>query len=91
MYLFKNALLINSQGLLVRDYDQKQETEAYGVGAAVLLPWAMFFPKLNGGAGIEDLSEEFDVTTQLIEYRIKICGAMALFKSRQRHRNSIRA
>jgi hypothetical protein len=85
------ALLINSQGLLVRDYDTKQEAEAYGVGAAVLLPWALFFPRLNGGAAIEDLSEEFDVTTQLVEYRIKICGATALFRSRQRHRLGVRA
>lgn len=84
------ALLVNSQGLLVRDYDTKQEAEAYGVGAAVLLPWALFFPKINAGAGVEDLSEEFDVTSQLIEYRIKICGATALFRSRQRRRAIVR-
>lgn len=80
------ALLINAQGLLVRDYDAKQESEAYGVGAAVLLPWALFFPRLNAGAGVEELSEEFDVTRQLVDYRIKICGASSLFRSRQARR-----
>jgi hypothetical protein len=76
------TLVVNSQGLLVRDFDKRQEEEAYGVGAAVLLPWSFFFPKLNVGASVEELSEIFDVTGQLVEYRIKICGATALFRAR---------
>lgn len=80
------TLLLNSEGLLVRDFDKRQEEEAYGVGAAVLLPWKFFFPKLNKGEGIEELAEVFDVTQQLVMYRIKICGATALFKARSRSR-----
>ena len=76
------ALVINSQGLLIRDFKKKQEEEAYGVGAAVLLPWMFFFPRLNGGMSIEELSEVFDVTTQLVEDRIKVSGATALYRSR---------
>jgi len=78
------SLVVNEHGLLVRDYNKTQEAEAYGVGAAVLLPWVLFFPRLNAGADVEALSEEFNVTRQLVEYRIKICGATALFRSRQR-------
>jgi Zn-dependent peptidase ImmA (M78 family) len=76
------TLVVNSQGLLVRDFDKRQEEEAYGVGAAVLLPWNFLFPKINQGAPVEELSEIFDVTRQLVEYRIKICGATALFRAR---------
>jgi|SRR5579864_3256225 len=77
------SLVVNSQGLLVRDFNKKQEEEAYGVGAAVLLPWNLFFPRINKGTTLEDLAEEFDVTTQLVEYRVKITGASALYRSRQ--------
>lgn len=80
------TLIVNSEGLLVRDFDKRQEEEAYGVGAAVLLPWKFFFPKLNQGEGIEELAEAFDVTQQLVTYRIKICGATALFRARSRSR-----
>jgi IrrE N-terminal-like domain len=76
------SLVVNSGGLLVRDFDKRQEEEAYGVGAAVLLPWVFLFPKLNQGTSVEELSEMFDVTKQLVEYRIKICGATSLFRAR---------
>lgn len=67
-----------------RDFNKKQEQEAYGVGAAVLLPWRLFFPMLNKGVGVEDLAEAFDVTRELVLYRIKICGASSLYSNRQR-------
>jgi len=68
-----------------RDFNKKQETEAYGVGAAVLLPWRLFFPVLNGGANCDQLSEAFDVTRDLIQYRIKVCGASSLYSKRQKN------
>jgi IrrE N-terminal-like domain len=82
------SLVVNSQGLLVRDFDKKQEEQAYGVGAAVLLPWNLFFPRINKGTALEGLAEEFDVTTQLVEYRIKVTGASALYRSRQLAKSS---
>ena len=48
------------------------ETEAYGMGAAALLPWAEFFGLLNSGSSAAKMAEHFDVSLQLIEYRIKI-------------------
>jgi hypothetical protein len=54
------------------------------VGAAVLLPWKFLFPRLNRGEGTEELAEVFDVTQQLVRYRIQICGATALFRARAR-------
>lgn len=70
-----------------RDFDKKQEQEAYGVGAAVLLPWRLFFPMLNGGDDFDKLSEAFDVTRELVQYRIKVCGASSLYTNRQRNRS----
>ncbi len=69
-----------------RDFNKKQEQEAYGVGAAVLLPWRLFFPMLNGGDSFDRLSEAFDVTRELVQYRIKVCGASSLYSKRQRSR-----
>jgi Zn-dependent peptidase ImmA (M78 family) len=67
-----------------RDFNKKQEHEAYGVGAAVLLPWRLFFPMLNRGDNVASLSEAFDVTRELVQYRIKVCGAFPLYSKRQR-------
>jgi IrrE N-terminal-like domain len=79
------ALVLNAAGLHVRDFNKRQEEEAFGVGAAVLLPWSLLFHKLNAGAELEELSELFDVTVQLLEYRIKVTGATALYRSRRNH------
>lgn len=76
-------LVVNSDGHLVRDYHKRQEEEAYGVGAAVLIPWARLYHLLDAGNTIEELSEMFDVTTQLVQYRIKVTGASRLYHSRQ--------
>lgn len=84
-------LVIRADGLLVRDFIDAQEKQAFGVGAAVLMPWSFFFPRLNKGMSSLELSEEFDVTTQLVEYRIKITGATKLYEARQRIRVSAHA
>lgn len=79
-------LVLSKGGVEVRDYNKAQEEEAYGIGAAVLLPWPPFFTRLNGGACAEDIAENFEVTPQLVHYRIKICGAWRLYQSRQNAR-----
>ncbi len=79
-----SKVLVHGNGLHFRDYDAEQEKEAYGIGAAALLPWSTFFCALNAGQNAKDLAEEYDVTTHLIEYRIKITGAYRLYRSRRR-------
>lgn len=71
-------------GLRVRDYNAEQEMEAYGVGAAVLLPWNSFYHVLDSGERIEAIAERYDVTTQLVQYRIKTTGATNLYRNRCR-------
>lgn len=83
----KPTKIIVKVGMGVRDYDKAIEQEAYGVGAAVLIPWRLLYPLLDAGSSVEELSEVFDVTTQLIEYRIKVCGASRLYAARQRKPN----
>jgi Bacterial regulatory proteins, gntR family/IrrE N-terminal-like domain len=66
--------------------NKKQEHEAYGVGAAALLPRAAFFPAINRGMAVHELVEQFEISPQFVEYRIKITGAHALYRARQRAR-----
>jgi hypothetical protein len=77
-------VMVVGDGLNFRDYDPGREKEAYGIGAAALLPWSTFFAAVNAGRRIEEMAEEYQVTTQLIEYRIKITGAYRLYRSRSR-------
>jgi hypothetical protein len=73
-----------ADGIEVRDYDKSQEEEAYGIGAAALLPWQSFFKSLNAGRTVDELAETHEVTPDLISYRIKITGAYRLYQARQR-------
>src|SRR5712692_9461519 len=79
-----SSLIPTADGLQARDYIKAQEEEAYGVGAAALIPWGTFFPALNVGRTIDELTESYDVTPELIQYRIKITGASRLYQARQR-------
>jgi hypothetical protein len=78
------GLVRSSDGLRMRDYDKAQEEEAFGVGAAALLPWEAFFRAINGGTTINQLAERYELSTQLITYRVKITGAYKLYNARQR-------
>jgi len=85
-----SGLICISDGLQVRDYNKAQEHEAYGVGAAALIPWVTLFPALNAGRSINELAETFEVTPDLIQYRIKITGEFRIYQARQRRMGTIR-
>ncbi len=70
-------------GLSSRDFDASQEREAYGVGAAAIMPWASFFHDLDEGASIEEIAARYEISTALVVYRIRITGATNLHRSRQ--------
>ncbi len=78
-----SKIVADSSTVRARDFDRKCETEAYGIGAAALLPWSQFFHLMNNGSTVSEIAEHFEVSTQLIEYRIKITGASRLYRSRQ--------
>lgn len=81
-----SQLVIQPDGVVIRDFDRAQEEDAYGVGAAALLPWGGFFRAINLGRTADEVAEEYDVTAELVEYRIKIAGAFHLYKARQRQK-----
>ena len=78
-------------GLSTRDYDALQEQEAYGVGAAAIMPWTSFYHDLDARMSVEEIATKYRISTELAAYRIKITGAMNLYRSRQKARTSRRA
>lgn len=79
-----SVLAVRTDGVQVREYLESQEREAYGVGAAALMPWETLFSALNRGAAVHELADAYDVTSELVTYRIKITGAYRLYEARQR-------
>jgi hypothetical protein len=75
-----------AHGLKVRDYHAAQEKEAYGIGSAALLPWRSFLTALKLGKSVTELAEMFDVSPELIQYRIKITAGSNLYNKKQRER-----
>jgi hypothetical protein len=68
----------------MRDYNKAQEEEAFGVGAAALIPWEPFFRAINAGRTIHQLAEVYELSKPLITYRVQITGAHRLYRACQR-------
>jgi len=77
-------LTFDSGALRARDFNKPLEKEAFGVGAAALLPWSTFFRRLDEGKTRIQIAEEYEVTEDLVRYRIQITGAFRLYQARQR-------
>lgn len=65
---------LSSDLLGSRDYNKKDETEAYGVGAAALVPFAGLCHFVAQGLSLAEIARHYDVTKPLIEYRVRITG-----------------
>ena len=52
-------------GVIARDYNKKQESEADGIGAAALLPWNTFFHSINDGMTADEIAGKYEVSNQL--------------------------
>jgi hypothetical protein len=57
---------------LARDYRKLDEEEAYGVGAAALLPFAALRKSVLGGKTAAEIARHFRVSRNLVEYRLKV-------------------
>jgi len=55
------------------------------------MPWTSLFHDLDEGMAIEEIAKKYKVSTELAAYRIKITGAINLYRSRQKARTSRRA
>ena len=63
-----------------RDYRRSDEEEAYGVGAAALVPYAALKRLLLQGKSARDISAHFRVSRELVEYRMKVTHLWREFK-----------
>lgn len=71
----------NSRGeTIARDYHQEIEEEAYGTGAAALVPYLGLKRFVAEGRSSADIAKHFRVSKALIEYRIKISRLWDTYK-----------
>ena len=63
-----------------RDYRRTDEEEAYGVGAAALVPYAALKRLLLQGKNSRDIGAHFRVSRDLVEYRMKVTHLWSEFK-----------
>ena len=57
---------------LARDYNQDDEEAAYAVGAAALIPYAALRRLVRAGRRADQIARHFQVSRQLVEYRLKV-------------------
>ncbi|MFN0119832.1 MAG: ImmA/IrrE family metallo-endopeptidase [Blastocatellia bacterium] len=72
-----------------RDYNQDDEEEAYGVGAAALVPFTALKRMTGQGKTAREMARHFEVSRQLIIFRLKISFLWAEYK--ERHPEEARA
>ena len=74
----------NKQGkTIARDYNEADEEAAYAVGAAALVPFAGLRRLMRRGLTSIEIARHFNVSRELVEYRLKVCRLWAEY--RQRH------
>ncbi|HEV7700293.1 MAG TPA: ImmA/IrrE family metallo-endopeptidase [Pyrinomonadaceae bacterium] len=57
---------------IARDYNQSIEEEAYGTGAAALIPYSSLKRMVGDGKTTAEIARHFRVSRALVEFRIKI-------------------
>lgn len=60
--------------VIARDYNAEIEEQAYSVGAAALVPYSGLRRFVEKGKTSRAIARHFDVSNQLIEYRMKVSG-----------------
>ena len=81
----------NKQGKTVaRDYNEADEEAAYAVGAAALVPYAGLHRFVRRGKTSKEIAQHFNVSRELIEYRMKVSRLWAEYKTRHADEMSLR-
>jgi hypothetical protein len=70
----KPTKLVHNDGTTMRNWDQAQESQAYWVGAAALLPRCVIKGAKTLGWTAEKVARDHGVSMQLVEFREKILG-----------------
>jgi len=67
--------------VMSREYRKNDEEEAYGVGAACLVPYASLKNLLTLGKTSRQIAVHFRVSRELVEYRMKVTRLWGEFKA----------
>jgi Zn-dependent peptidase ImmA (M78 family) len=74
----------NKQGKTVaRDYNEADEEAAYSVGAAALVPFAGLRKLARAGKSSTEIARHFNVSRELVEYRLKVSRLWSDYRARQ--------
>jgi hypothetical protein len=65
-----------------RDYNEEDEEAAYAVGAAALVPYGALKGFVMRGRTSKEIAQHFNVSRDLVEYRIKVSRLWAEYKKR---------
>src|ERR671938_1166272 len=81
----------NRQGKTVaRDYNEADEEAAYAVGAAALVPFAGLRRLMRQGRTSIEMARHFNVSRELVEYRLKVCRLWAEYRARHPEEDAAR-
>ena len=69
-----------TQRTLARDYNHDDEEAAYAIGSAALVPDAGLRRRVRKGRTAQEIARQFQVSRQLVEYRIKVTHLWAEYK-----------
>jgi hypothetical protein len=65
---------------IARDFHAEIEEEAYGTGAAALLPFTAIKRMILDGKTVAEIARHFNVSRALVEYRLKISRLWSSYK-----------
>jgi len=66
--------------IIARDYNESIEEEAYGTGAAALVPYTALRRMVESGRTSREIARHFYVSQALVEYRIKVSRLWATYQ-----------
>lgn len=73
---------VNKKGKpIARDYREDDEEAAYSVGAAALVPFSSLRRMINQGKTSREISRHFNVSRELVEYRMKVSRLWEEYKN----------
>ncbi len=76
----------NKEGkLIARDYRAEIEEEAYSIGAAALVPYTALRRMVGQGKTSREIARHFNVSRELVEYRIKVSRLWEQYKRKVIH------
>ena len=71
--------------VIARDYRAEIEEEAYSIGAAALVPYTSLARMVNLGKTSREIARHFNVSRELVEYRIKVSRLWDQYKRKVIH------